>query len=150
MWSKVGVVRNGPDMQSVLPEIQELRERNKSASSGLFPSPLRGGIREGGSTPSPIYNAPWNEAIDTENLAFVAEMLTRSALAREESRGAHYRSDFPTQNVEWLKNIFMTPRPGGAFKMECRDVQFPRITPAELQEHRKRAGLVTLPAIDDG
>jgi Fumarate reductase flavoprotein C-term len=99
--------------------------------------------------PTPVYHAPWNEAINTENLSVIAEMLTRSALAREESRGAHYRSDFPTQNIEWLKNIFMTPLPNGDYKMECRDVQFTRITPAELQEHRKRAGLVTLPAIDD-
>jgi hypothetical protein len=33
--------------------------------------------------------------------------------------------------------------------MDFREVQFTRITPQELQEHRKRAGLVTLPAIDD-
>jgi succinate dehydrogenase / fumarate reductase flavoprotein subunit/fumarate reductase flavoprotein subunit len=140
MWSKVGVVRNGKDMQEALPEIQEIRERIKSVSAFLTPDTRH---------PTPIYHAPWNEAINTENLATIAEMLTRSALAREESRGAHYRSDFPTQNVEWLKNIFMTPRPDGGFNMDCRDVQFTRITPAELQEHRKRAGLVTLPALDD-
>ena len=89
MWTKVGVVRNGKDMQEALPEIQAIRQRVKSASGN------------GG----PIYNAPWNETINTENLSFIAEMLTRSALAREESRGAHYRSDFPTQKLQWLKNI---------------------------------------------
>jgi succinate dehydrogenase / fumarate reductase flavoprotein subunit/fumarate reductase flavoprotein subunit len=133
MWTKVGVVRNGPDMQSALPEIQEIRQRIQSA------------VGNG----DPVYNAPWNETINTENLSFIAEMLTRSALAREESRGAHYRSDFPAQKVEWLKNIFMTPKSDGGFEMTQRDVQFTRITPQELQEHRKRAGLVTLPAIDD-
>jgi succinate dehydrogenase / fumarate reductase flavoprotein subunit/fumarate reductase flavoprotein subunit len=145
MWQKVGVVRNGEDMQDALPEIQDMRERIKKASANF--NSLTPDTRH--LTPSPIYNAPWNEAINTENLSFIAEMLTRSALVREESRGAHYRSDFPTQNINWLKNIFMTPRPNGDFKMECRDVQFTRITPAELQEHRQRAGLVTLPAIDD-
>jgi succinate dehydrogenase / fumarate reductase flavoprotein subunit/fumarate reductase flavoprotein subunit len=158
MWNKVGVVRNGKDMQSALPEIQEIRERIKNASGSVLPFPNgRGAGGEGAlqtlssqlSTLNLCYNAPWNEAINTENLAFMAEMLTRSALAREESRGAHYRSDFPNQNIEWLKNIFMTPLPGGEFKMEMRDVQFTRITPQELQDHRKRAGLVTLPAIDD-
>ena len=93
MWTKVGVVRNGKDMQEALPEIQEIRQRIKSASGN------------GG----PVYNAPWNETINTENLSFIAEMLTRSALAREESRGAHYRSDFPTQKLDWLKNIRMKP-----------------------------------------
>ena len=68
-------------------------------------------------TAAPIYNAPWNETINTENLSFIAEMLTRSALAREESRGAHYRSDFPNQNIDWLKNICMKPLPNGDFKM---------------------------------
>ena len=101
MWTKVGVVRNGKDMQEALPEIQEIRERIKSASA---PSE-----RQTARSPRPIYNAPWNEAINTENLSLIAEMLTRSALAREESRGAHYRSDFPTQNIDWLKNIRMTP-----------------------------------------
>jgi succinate dehydrogenase / fumarate reductase flavoprotein subunit/fumarate reductase flavoprotein subunit len=145
MWNKVGVVRNGPDMQSALPEIQEIRERIKSASANL--GPLTPDTRH--PTPSPIYNAPWNEAINTENLSLIAEMLTRSALAREESRGAHYRSDFPDQNVEWLKNIRMRPRDDGDFEMTFKPVEFTRLTPLELKEHRERAGLQTLPAIDD-
>jgi succinate dehydrogenase/fumarate reductase flavoprotein subunit len=146
MWTKVGVVRNGKDMQEALPEIQDIRQRVKSASGSSSPSPSRGGAGGGA---SPIYNAPWNETINTENLSFIAEMLTRSALAREESRGAHYRSDFPTQKLDWLKNIFMTPLPSGDFRTEYREVQFTRLTPAELKEHRERAGLKTLPAIDD-
>ena len=76
-------------------------------------------------------------------------MRTRNSLAREESRGAHYRSDFPTQKLDWLKNIFMTPQPNGDFKLDLRPVEFTRLTPAELKEHRERAGLQTLPAIDD-
>jgi succinate dehydrogenase/fumarate reductase flavoprotein subunit len=146
MWTKVGVVRNGKDMQEALPEIQEIRERIKSSSGCSSPSPSRGGVRGGVSA---IYNAPWNESINTENLSLIAEMLTRSALAREESRGAHYRSDFPNQNIEWLKNICMTPLLSGDFKTEYREVQFTRITPQELLEQRKRAGLVTLPVIND-
>jgi hypothetical protein len=76
-------------------------------------------------------------------------MLTRSAIAREESRGAHYRSDFPTQNIAWLKNIRMRPLENGDFKTELRDVEFTRLTPEELKRHREQAGLKTLPAIDD-
>jgi len=91
----------------------------------------------------------WNEAINTENLSFIAEMLTRSAIAREESRGAHYRSDFPAQNIDWLKNIRIKPLAGGDFETTFTPVEFTRITPQELQEQRKRAGLVTLPAFDD-
>ncbi len=147
MWTKVGVVRNGRDMQEALPIIQEIRQRiGHATSSGLPLSPRRGGVN---GSPSAIYNALWNETMNTENLALIAEMLTRSALAREESRGAHYRSDFPTQNINWLKNIRMRPREDGSFETTMTPVEFTRITPAELKEHRERAGLKTLPAIDD-
>jgi succinate dehydrogenase/fumarate reductase flavoprotein subunit len=164
MWTKVGVVRNGADMQTALSEIQEIRERitgasaclspANSASAGLFPSPLRGGASGGGpttlsphpSTLDPRYNASWNEAIDTENLALVAEMLTRSALAREESRGAHYRSDFPDKNVDWLKNIGIKPHENGRFEMTFTPVEFTRLTPDELKQ--KGPGLKSV-VIDD-
>ena len=43
-----------------------------------------------------------------QNLLDVAESITEAALARKESRGSHYRSDFPIRNDdEWLTNIFV-------------------------------------------
>ena len=54
----------------------------------------------------------------------------------------------PMQTSDWLKNIFMTPAPNGDFKRTfARRIH--RLTPAELKEHRERAGLQTLPVIDD-
>lgn len=124
MWTKVGVVRNGPDMTAALPEIQEIRERIKEAS-GHTSEDARSGA---------IYNAKWNEAINTENLSCIAEILTRSALAREESRGAHYRTDFPEKDVRWLKNICIQPLPDGNFKVSCLPVKFTRLKPEELKD----------------
>jgi succinate dehydrogenase / fumarate reductase flavoprotein subunit/fumarate reductase flavoprotein subunit len=155
MWTKVGVVRNGKDMTEALPEIQEIRTRIKSAFA--FPVSRRETSEHGfplaldsrHPTLDPRYNAMWNEAINTENLSLIAEMLARSALAREESRGAHYRSDFPGQNVNWLKNIRMRPNADGDFETSFTPVDFTRLTPEELKQHRKRAGLKTLPALDD-
>jgi hypothetical protein len=43
----------------------------------------------------------------------------------------------------------MTPLADGGFQTMYRPVEFTRLTPAELKEHRERAGLKTLPAIDD-
>jgi hypothetical protein len=60
-------------------------------------------------------------------------MLTRSALAREESRGAHYRSDFPDKDPRWLTNICMKRLENGTFEMEFTPVAFTRLTPEELR-----------------
>jgi hypothetical protein len=43
----------------------------------------------------------------------------------------------------------MKPLDSGDFEMTMTPVEFTRLTPAELKEHRERAGLKTLPAIDD-
>jgi succinate dehydrogenase/fumarate reductase flavoprotein subunit len=150
MWTKVGVVRNGPDMQSALAEIQQLRARIKSASAvGRVLADFAESSEQNVPVPlsaSSIYNAMWNEAIDTENLALIAEMLTRSALAREESRGAHYRSDFPEKNVDWLKNICIKSLENGDFEMTYQPVQFARLTPDELTD--KGPGLKSV-VLDD-
>lgn len=115
MWRRVGVVRNGADLAAAVPEIENvLDEISNAAGAG-----------------SAIYNARWNEAINTENLASIAEMIARSALLREESRGAHYRSDFPEKDANWLKNICMKPEHGD-LKMWTTPVQFPRLVPPEL------------------
>lgn len=131
MWSKVGVVRNGKDMMAALPEIQDVSARIKEADGS------------GGA----IYNAPWNEAINTENLSCIAEMLTRSALERVESRGAHYRSDFPEKDVAWLKNIVMQPLDDGGFKLTTTPVNFTRLAPPEPEE--KNMGLKTVVSLID-
>lgn len=52
-------------------------------------------------------------AYEQRNLLDVAEVITETALARKESRGAHYRSDFPQRDdANWLTNLFATHRDG--------------------------------------
>ena len=69
--------------------------------------------------------------------SFIAEMLTRSALAREESRGAHYRSDFPTQKLDWLKNIRMSRCQTAISRRHSRRSNSLASRPQELKEHRE-------------
>jgi len=47
----------------------------------------------------------WIKALDCANLAWVGEMVTRSALERRESRGQHYREDYPAKEADLLKWI---------------------------------------------
>jgi len=82
MTLKVGIVRNGDDLKAALKEVRELKEKiiDKKNVSG--------------------------DDFTLQNDTMLAEMIIESAIEREESRGAHYRSDFPeTDDINWKKNI---------------------------------------------
>ena len=82
MQSKVGIVRREEEMEQALDGILKLRERAEHVSVT--------GNRE--------YNPGWHTALDLNNLLTVAEAVTRAALLRKESRGAHFRDDFPAKD----------------------------------------------------
>jgi succinate dehydrogenase/fumarate reductase flavoprotein subunit len=66
------------------------------------------------------YNKEWIEFIQVRNLITLLESICRSALAREDSRGAHYRMDFPKiDNDKWLRNVVVKNVKG---KMETETV----------------------------
>jgi succinate dehydrogenase / fumarate reductase flavoprotein subunit len=65
------------------------------------------------------YNPGWHTAIDLGNLLLVSEAVTKAALMREESRGAHTRNDFPGERDEWLKyNIVISKAADGTMNVE--------------------------------
>jgi succinate dehydrogenase/fumarate reductase flavoprotein subunit len=115
MWEKVGVVRDGAALAEAARELPELRERAERARV----------YADAASNPQ------WNEAINLINLCLVGEMVARSALERRESRGAHYRQDFPAADPAWLKNIVLKPRKGG-MEFSLRPVEFTRMAPPEM------------------
>ncbi|MDO8955488.1 MAG: hypothetical protein Q7W38_01375, partial [Deltaproteobacteria bacterium] len=60
------------------------------------------------------------EKMEVENALLVGEMIVKSALMREESRGAHFRKDFPnTNDQKWKGNIFLRKR-GEDMQLEFR------------------------------
>ena len=75
-------------------------------------------------------NLAWAEALDLRNLVQVAELVTRSALERRESRGAHYRSDFPESDDErWLRNIHLQRADDGSTTVWDEPVVFKYVAP---------------------
>jgi len=54
-----------------------------------------------------VYNYEWEEALEVGNMLKLAEMVAASALAREESRGHHWRTDFPNMRPEWEKHTIV-------------------------------------------
>ncbi|HJZ97100.1 MAG TPA: FAD-binding protein, partial [Candidatus Solibacter sp.] len=119
MWEKVGVVRNGKDLDAAVLQLAALEERAGNCA-----------------TPGDAASNPaWNEAMNLANLCVNASMVARSAAIRTESRGAHYRQDFPAPDPEWLKHIFLTPA-----GYEFEPVQFTRLAPDATQ-------MVALPGV---
>jgi succinate dehydrogenase / fumarate reductase flavoprotein subunit len=87
MQELVGIVRQEQEMRQALERIQELKAACDRASVD--------GNRE--------YNSGWHTALDLRNLLTVSEIITRSALDRKESRGAHFRDDFPAKDDQFGK-----------------------------------------------
>jgi fumarate reductase (CoM/CoB) subunit A len=74
------------------------------------------------------FNREWVDALEAENMVDVAEMILRSALMREESRGLHEREDFPASHPEWLKHIIIE-RVEGRMSFSTKPVTFPYVKP---------------------
>jgi fumarate reductase (CoM/CoB) subunit A len=86
MWHKVGVIRNGKSLADAQREILALRDQLRAVS--------------------PADYRQLSQVIKLDNMLTVSEMVCKAALARTESRGAHYRTDYPEHNdAQWLKTI---------------------------------------------
>jgi succinate dehydrogenase / fumarate reductase flavoprotein subunit/fumarate reductase flavoprotein subunit len=93
MWEKGGLVRDAVGLATATTELVELRAKLEEVGVG------------GGRA----FNPGWQEALNLENLLEVALLVIASAQAREESRGSHFRSDFPDQDdSQWLRRVVTT------------------------------------------
>ena len=82
MQDMVGIVRNQGEMEQAVERLQGLKARAETVS-------IRG---------NRDYNPGWHTALDLRNLLTVAEAIAISAVSRKESRGAHFREDFPDKS----------------------------------------------------
>ena len=113
MWERVGIVRHGSRLKRALEEIAGLKQRLQKVSA----------------PGSRAFNLTWQQALDLRNMLTASELIARSALMREDSRGAHYREDFPnTDNANWLKNIYVALR-GGELNSWTEEVKLTRMRP---------------------
>ncbi len=101
MQSLVGIYRQEEDLQRALGEIEKLRARTAR-------------VRVEGSR---MFNPGWHLARDLECMLTVTEAVTRSALARRESRGAHSRLDYPNLDDAWGKKNNVIVQKGGAMSL---------------------------------
>jgi fumarate reductase (CoM/CoB) subunit A len=94
MWEFVGLQRSAGKMQKGLARIEALRDEVLAGSLKI--------------DPTPGFNLEWAQALQVRSLIMSGEMLTRAALFREESRGTHFREDFPKQDdANWLDHTMV-------------------------------------------
>ena len=79
-----------------------------------------------------LYNTDLMEIVELGFLLDNAEPLVAAALAREESRGGHWRDDFPTRDDEnWLKHSLVYREPDGSMRLGFKPVKLGTYVPAE-------------------
>jgi succinate dehydrogenase / fumarate reductase, flavoprotein subunit len=64
---------------------------------------LRARAAKAGITGNIEYNTGWHTALDLDNMLSISEMIAIAALERKESRGGHFRDDYPDKDAEWGK-----------------------------------------------
>jgi succinate dehydrogenase / fumarate reductase flavoprotein subunit len=116
MQNLVGIVRREEEMIRALGGLGTLRKRSQNVAAY--------GHRE--------YNPGWHTAIDLKHLLTVSEAITRSAIERKESRGGHFRDDFPNKSeAEGKVSIVVYQAADGS--MQVRREPIP-----EMPEHLKQ------------
>jgi succinate dehydrogenase / fumarate reductase flavoprotein subunit/fumarate reductase flavoprotein subunit len=114
MWTHCGLVRDRQGLTRARDEIDGLIEQ---AERIAVPGPVQ-------------VNYAWQEALDVRNQLTVARTMVAAALVREESRGAHYRADFPEQDDErWLCSIVVRQGADGQPEFDLRPVGLSRLRP---------------------
>jgi fumarate reductase flavoprotein subunit len=112
MWDHAGLIRAGEGLKLALTEIEDISRRLESVA-----------VRGGGA-----YNVAWQDWINLQNQATVSWLIARSALERTESRGSHYRRDFPATTGEPV-TVLADFADGAGSKVWTEPVRFTRLKP---------------------
>ncbi len=115
MQELVGIVRREEEMQQALDVISSLKARAARASVP--------GNRE--------YNPGWHTGVDLNSLLTVSEAIALSAIERKESRGGHFRDDYPDKDADHFAKVNIRVRKGEDGSMQIDQLPIPEL-PAEL------------------
>jgi succinate dehydrogenase / fumarate reductase flavoprotein subunit len=99
MSQNLGIFRTQQSMQQAMQQIRQLKLQASSVQ-----------VQDKGH----IFNTDLIEALELQSLLDIADTIVMGALARQESRGAHYRADYPKRDdANWLRHTLAYPAPGG-------------------------------------
>ncbi|MFL5555255.1 MAG: fumarate reductase/succinate dehydrogenase flavoprotein subunit [Gemmatimonadaceae bacterium] len=122
MQDLVGIVRREEEIRRALDALKTLQARARKVSVT--------GNRE--------YNPGWHTALDLRNLLTVSEIVARAALERKESRGGHFRDDFPNREPNYAKfNIVIRRGPDGEMQVTREQIPEMRSDLKQIIEENK-------------
>ncbi len=117
MTTQVGVYRDATGMEPAQAKLTELRERFAKVRVG---------------DKGKVFNINLLEAAGLGNMLEFSELILDGAMAREESRGAHFRNDFPTRDDEkWMKHTLAFRTEDGGHELRYKPVTITRYQPEE-------------------
>ena len=117
MWDDAGIVRDAAGLSRAADVLTGLAE---DLDRYRLPEIAR----------DPSFNMTWHDWLNLSNLVAVSRVIVRAAQARENSRGAHYRSDFPDPG-DLATSAYTRVRAGGPLAVEAMPVVFTRVRPGE-------------------
>jgi fumarate reductase flavoprotein subunit len=116
MWDDVGIVRNETGLRRAAARLDELEAQLDAT-----------GVPHG----TLAFNLTWHDWLNLKNLLLVSKAIRAAAQAREDSRGAHFRADFPSAG-ELTSSAYTCVRAAdGGFDIATRPVEFTRVQPGE-------------------
>ncbi len=122
MWRKAGLVRSEDQLKEARSDLDQIRDELSRVGC------------PGGSA----YNLVWMDILNMENYLEVSQAIVNGALARKESRGSHFRSDFPEKDDEnFLCNFVFTREDQTPV---ARPVEFSRLAPGEPDRPAPKKG----------
>jgi fumarate reductase flavoprotein subunit len=116
MWDDVGIIRDAASLARAEGALEELEARLDA--TGVDASNL-------------AFNLTWHDWLNLKSLLLVSKSIRASAVAREDSRGAHFRTDFPTERDLESSHYVCVGWREGRFEISARPVQFTRVKPGE-------------------
>ena len=116
MWDDVGVIRTKAGMTGALARLDEIETE-------LMQTGIAGGTL--------AFNLTWHDWLNLRSLVEISRVITLAGLARENSRGAHYREDHPDQGALETSYFTRARQDGDSVKVTREDVRFNIVRPGE-------------------
>ena len=110
MWDHAGILRDEASLREGLDRLADVRDRAADLRVG------------------PVTSESFELAVDLGFMIVAAEAVLRGALEREESRGAHYRTDFPDRDPDWRRNLYFDAADVGGMTLRTEPVDEPSET----------------------